>query len=169
MHGAPGRTPLQASREDGAQLGWQPVEGGGAAGRAGRRVDKTEAARPGPGPDAALPAPAGAQENLLLSILPAHISMGMKLTIIERLKEHGDRRYMPDNNFHSLYVRRHQNVRWVGGQACACRVSLPSCRAPDHTGPSLGLSVLIWIRLVWGIRLVIKLHRHDCWEERGPF
>ncbi|KAM6224791.1 adenylate cyclase type 7 [Rhynchocyon petersi] len=50
------------------------------------------------------------QENLLLSVLPAHISMGMKLTIIERLKEHRDRRYMPDNNFHSLYVKRHQNV-----------------------------------------------------------
>ncbi|XP_047691793.1 adenylate cyclase type 7 isoform X3 [Prionailurus viverrinus] len=50
------------------------------------------------------------QENLLLSVLPAHISMGMKLAIIERLKERGDRRYMPDNNFHSLYVKRHQNV-----------------------------------------------------------
>ncbi|XP_062033309.1 adenylate cyclase type 7 isoform X4 [Lepus europaeus] len=50
------------------------------------------------------------QENLLLSVLPAHISMGMKLAIIERLKEHGDRRYLPDNNFHSLYVKRHRNV-----------------------------------------------------------
>ncbi|XP_023559281.1 adenylate cyclase type 7 isoform X3 [Octodon degus] len=50
------------------------------------------------------------QENLLLSVLPAHISMGMKLAIIERLKDGGDRRYMPDNNFHSLYVKRHQNV-----------------------------------------------------------
>uniref|UniRef100_A0A8D1RNA3 adenylate cyclase n=1 Tax=Sus scrofa TaxID=9823 RepID=A0A8D1RNA3_PIG len=50
------------------------------------------------------------QENLLLSVLPAHISMGMKLAIIERLKERGDRRYLPDNNFHSLYVKRHQNV-----------------------------------------------------------
>ncbi|XP_045674327.1 adenylate cyclase type 7 isoform X2 [Phyllostomus hastatus] len=50
------------------------------------------------------------QENLLLSVLPAHISMGMKLTIIERLKECGDRHHMPDNNFHSLYVKRHQNV-----------------------------------------------------------
>lgn len=50
------------------------------------------------------------QENLLLSVLPAHISMGMKLTIIERLKEGGDRPYIPDNNFHSLYVKRHQNV-----------------------------------------------------------
>ncbi|XP_006897200.1 PREDICTED: adenylate cyclase type 7 [Elephantulus edwardii] len=50
------------------------------------------------------------QENLLLSVLPAHISMGMKLTIIERLKEHRDRRHVPDNNFHSLYVKRHQNV-----------------------------------------------------------
>lgn len=50
------------------------------------------------------------QENLLLSVLPAHISMGMKLAIIERLKEGGDRRHMPDNNFHSLYVKRHQNV-----------------------------------------------------------
>ncbi|XP_008055210.1 adenylate cyclase type 7 [Carlito syrichta] len=50
------------------------------------------------------------QENLLLSVLPAHISMGMKLAIIERLKERGDRHYVPDNNFHSLYVKRHQNV-----------------------------------------------------------
>ncbi|KAL6092700.1 hypothetical protein STEG23_029651 [Scotinomys teguina] len=50
------------------------------------------------------------QENLLLSVLPAHISMGMKLAIIERLKEGGDHRHMPDNNFHSLYVKRHQNV-----------------------------------------------------------
>ncbi|XP_019649665.1 adenylate cyclase type 7 isoform X1 [Ailuropoda melanoleuca] len=50
------------------------------------------------------------QESLLLSVLPAHISMGMKLAIIERLKERGDRRYVPDNNFHSLYVKRHQNV-----------------------------------------------------------
>jgi hypothetical protein len=46
-------------------------------------------------------------------VLPAHISMGMKLAIIERLKEHGDRHHAPDNNFHSLYVKRHQNVRWV--------------------------------------------------------
>uniref|UniRef100_A0A452SIU2 adenylate cyclase n=1 Tax=Ursus americanus TaxID=9643 RepID=A0A452SIU2_URSAM len=50
------------------------------------------------------------QESLLLSVLPAHISMGMKLAIIERLKERGDRRHVPDNNFHSLYVKRHQNV-----------------------------------------------------------
>lgn len=68
---------------------------------------------PGLGPDATLLSPTGAQENLLLSVLPAHISMGMKLAIIERLKERGDRRYMPDNNFHSLYVKRHQNVRWA--------------------------------------------------------
>lgn len=54
----------------------------------------------------------------MLSVLPAHISMGMKLAIIERLKERGDRRYMPDNNFHSLYVKRHQNVRWAAGQPC---------------------------------------------------
>uniref|UniRef100_A0A8C4Y6R8 Adenylate cyclase type 7 n=1 Tax=Gopherus evgoodei TaxID=1825980 RepID=A0A8C4Y6R8_9SAUR len=50
------------------------------------------------------------QESLLLSILPAHISMGMKLAIIERLKETNDDRQMHDNNFHSLYVKRHQNV-----------------------------------------------------------
>lgn len=55
--------------------------------------------------------PRAAQENLLLSVLPAHISMGMKLAIIEKLKERGDRRCVPDNNFHSLYVKRHQNVR----------------------------------------------------------
>ena len=74
--------------------------------------------RRGRGPDAAPPMPA-CQENLLLSVLPAHISMGMKLAIIERLKERGDRRYLPDNNFHNLYVKRHQNVRWVAsGPVC---------------------------------------------------
>ncbi|XP_029464376.1 adenylate cyclase type 7 isoform X3 [Rhinatrema bivittatum] len=50
------------------------------------------------------------QENLLLSVLPAYISMEMKLAIIERLKESNDNRQMPDKNFHSLYVKRHQNV-----------------------------------------------------------
>ncbi|XP_015728985.1 adenylate cyclase type 7 isoform X2 [Coturnix japonica] len=50
------------------------------------------------------------QENLLLSILPAHISMEMKLAIIERLKETNDNRQMHDNNFHILYVKRHENV-----------------------------------------------------------
>ncbi|XP_032086650.1 adenylate cyclase type 7 [Thamnophis elegans] len=49
------------------------------------------------------------QESLLLSILPAHISMGMKLAIIERLKETNDMK-KHDNNFHNLYVKRHQNV-----------------------------------------------------------
>ncbi|XP_025010088.2 adenylate cyclase type 7 isoform X3 [Gallus gallus] len=50
------------------------------------------------------------QENLLLSILPAHISMEMKLAIIERLKDTNDNRQMHDNNFHILYVKRHENV-----------------------------------------------------------
>ncbi|XP_030060210.1 adenylate cyclase type 7 isoform X1 [Microcaecilia unicolor] len=50
------------------------------------------------------------QENLLLSVLPAYISMEMKLAIIERLKESNDNRQLPDKNFHSLYVKRHQNV-----------------------------------------------------------
>ncbi|XP_066493104.1 adenylate cyclase type 7 [Tiliqua scincoides] len=49
------------------------------------------------------------QESLLLSILPAHISMEMKLAIIERLKEPSDGK-KHDNNFHSLYMRRHRNV-----------------------------------------------------------
>lgn len=39
--------------------------------------------------------------------------MEMKLAIIERLKETNDNRQMHDNNFHSLYVKRHQNVRYV--------------------------------------------------------
>lgn len=110
-------------------------------GRAGRKAGKQRPGRPRLRPDVCLPVPAGAQENLLLSILPAHISMGMKLTIIERLKERGDRRYMPDNNFHSLYVKRHQNVRWVGG-ACAhgasgspapALLSLQSALCPEET------------------------------------
>lgn len=116
------------------------------AGRAGRRVEQTGQIGQAWGLTPPCLPPA-AQENLLLSVLPAHISMGMKLTIIERLKERGDRRYMPDNNFHSLYVKRHQNVRWVGGRACVHGVSLGAWAgsppallsggpAPAHTGVS---------------------------------
>ncbi|XP_032892249.1 adenylate cyclase type 7 isoform X2 [Amblyraja radiata] len=49
------------------------------------------------------------QESLLLSVLPVYISMEMKLSIIERLRESN---YYPHkrDNFHSLYVKRHQNV-----------------------------------------------------------
>ncbi|MBN3311003.1 ADCY2 cyclase, partial [Amia calva] len=52
------------------------------------------------------------QENLLQSVLPVYISMEMKLAIIERLKESKDaqQRLVKDNNFHSLYVKRHENV-----------------------------------------------------------
>uniref|UniRef100_A0A8C5PZ03 Adenylate cyclase type 7 n=1 Tax=Leptobrachium leishanense TaxID=445787 RepID=A0A8C5PZ03_9ANUR len=49
------------------------------------------------------------QESLLLSVLPVYISMEMKLAIQDRLKESNDNR-QPDKNFHSLYVKRHQNV-----------------------------------------------------------
>lgn len=49
------------------------------------------------------------QESLLLSVLPVYISMEMKLAIKDRLKETNDNR-QPDKNFHSLYVKRHQNV-----------------------------------------------------------
>uniref|UniRef100_UPI00398E3B87 adenylate cyclase type 7 isoform X2 n=1 Tax=Pristiophorus japonicus TaxID=55135 RepID=UPI00398E3B87 len=48
------------------------------------------------------------QESLLLSVLPVYISMEMKLAIIERLKE-SNYPHKRDN-FHSLYVKRHQNV-----------------------------------------------------------
>ncbi|XP_018421584.1 PREDICTED: adenylate cyclase type 7 [Nanorana parkeri] len=49
------------------------------------------------------------QESLLLSVLPVYISMEMKLAIQDRLKETNDI-HQPDKNFHSLYVKRHQNV-----------------------------------------------------------
>nr|DBA17045.1 TPA: hypothetical protein GDO54_002560 [Pyxicephalus adspersus] len=49
------------------------------------------------------------QESLLLSVLPVYISMEMKLAIQDRLKETNDIR-QSDKNFHSLYVKRHQNV-----------------------------------------------------------
>uniref|UniRef100_A0A7N8XNI0 Adenylate cyclase type 7 n=1 Tax=Mastacembelus armatus TaxID=205130 RepID=A0A7N8XNI0_9TELE len=54
------------------------------------------------------------QENLLQSVLPVYISMKMKLAIMERLQECKDKeeqqRLVKDNNFHSLYVKRHENV-----------------------------------------------------------
>ncbi len=55
------------------------------------------------------------QENLLQSVLPVYISMKMKLAIMERLQDCKDKeeqqRLVKDNNFHSLYVKRHENVR----------------------------------------------------------
>ncbi|KAG8144108.1 hypothetical protein E2320_001227 [Naja naja] len=65
------------------------------------------------------------QESLLLSILPAHISMGMKLAIIERLKETNDMK-KHDNNFHSLYVKRHQNVRKAYNLHCLSQMPVNS-------------------------------------------
>lgn len=57
-----------------------------------------------------------AQENLLQSVLPVYISMKMKLAILERLQDCKDKedqqRLVKDNNFHSLYVKRHENVRY---------------------------------------------------------
>uniref|UniRef100_A0A8C9SWX6 Adenylate cyclase type 7 n=1 Tax=Scleropages formosus TaxID=113540 RepID=A0A8C9SWX6_SCLFO len=54
------------------------------------------------------------QENLLQSVLPVYISMKMKLAIMERLQDCKDKqeqqRLVRDNNFHSLYVKRHENV-----------------------------------------------------------
>ncbi|KAH0626271.1 hypothetical protein JD844_001167 [Phrynosoma platyrhinos] len=52
------------------------------------------------------------QEHLLLSILPAYIALEMKAEIIERLRDGGQaqRRHESTNNFHNLYVKRHQNV-----------------------------------------------------------
>ena len=48
-------------------------------------------------------------------MLPVYISMKMKLAIMERLQECKDKeeqqRLVKDNNFHSLYVKRHENVR----------------------------------------------------------
>lgn len=56
------------------------------------------------------------QENLLQSVLPVYISMKMKLAIMERLQDCKDKeeqqRLVKDNNFHSLYVKRHENVRY---------------------------------------------------------
>ncbi|KAI4883517.1 hypothetical protein NFI96_005344, partial [Prochilodus magdalenae] len=53
------------------------------------------------------------QENLLQSVLPLYISMEMKLAIMERCKykdKEAQQRLVKDNNFHSLYVKRHENV-----------------------------------------------------------
>ncbi|KAM4744530.1 adenylate cyclase type 7 isoform 2-T3 [Anableps anableps] len=54
------------------------------------------------------------QENLLQSVLPVYISMKMKLAIMERLQDCKDKdeqqRLVKDKNFHSLYVKRHENV-----------------------------------------------------------
>ncbi|XP_053217430.1 adenylate cyclase type 4 isoform X1 [Podarcis raffonei] len=52
------------------------------------------------------------QEHLLLSILPAYIALEMKAEIIERLRDGGQaqHRHEGTNNFHNLYVKRHENI-----------------------------------------------------------
>lgn len=163
VQGPRGRTPLQAHPRGCrghagmcARLGWWQDTGqwrwrGDGQSRKERRVGKAWVRRR---PACPPPVPR-VQENLLLSVLPAHISMGMKLTIIERLKECGDRRYLPDNNFHSLYVKRHQNVRWAA--AGPVRMASPgeAPRLPPPVwavgGPELRLQrgglVHVWLRL----------------------
>ncbi|MXQ91922.1 hypothetical protein E5288_WYG019547 [Bos mutus] len=50
------------------------------------------------------------QEHLLLSILPAYLAREMKEEIMARLQAGQGSRPESTNNFHSLYVKRHQGV-----------------------------------------------------------
>ncbi|XP_036400149.1 adenylate cyclase type 2-like [Megalops cyprinoides] len=53
------------------------------------------------------------QEDLLQSVLPVYISLKMKFTIMERLqdcKDKEEKQRLVKDNFHSLYVKRHENV-----------------------------------------------------------
>nr|XP_020018499.1 adenylate cyclase type 4 isoform X2 [Castor canadensis] len=50
------------------------------------------------------------QEHLLLSILPAYLAQEMKAEIMARLQAGQGSRPENTNNFHSLYVKRHQGV-----------------------------------------------------------
>uniref|UniRef100_A0A8C0S013 adenylate cyclase n=1 Tax=Canis lupus familiaris TaxID=9615 RepID=A0A8C0S013_CANLF len=80
------------------------------------------------------------QEHLLLSILPAYLAREMKAEIMARLQAGQGSRPESTNNFHSLYVKRHQGVRSMN--ACGSRswetvttVSL-GYRSPCQTTPS---------------------------------
>ncbi|XP_072014122.1 adenylate cyclase type 2-like isoform X2 [Amphiura filiformis] len=54
------------------------------------------------------------QERLLLSVLPAHLAAEMKTEMINRVQDPANSRLTSQRNstkhFHSLYVKRHQNV-----------------------------------------------------------
>ncbi|XP_008570523.1 PREDICTED: adenylate cyclase type 4 isoform X2 [Galeopterus variegatus] len=50
------------------------------------------------------------QEHLLLSILPAYLAQEMKAEIMARLQAGQGSRPESTNNFHSLYVKRHEGV-----------------------------------------------------------
>ena len=57
------------------------------------------------------------QERLLLSVLPAHLAFEMKTEMMERVRDPtlGPISHRPSSSthFHSLYVKRHRNVRYV--------------------------------------------------------
>jgi hypothetical protein len=50
-----------------------------------------------------------------LSILPAYLAQEMKAEIMARLQAGQGSRPENTNNFHSLYVKRHQGVRYEEG------------------------------------------------------
>ncbi|XP_073656706.1 adenylate cyclase type 4 isoform X2 [Tursiops truncatus] len=80
------------------------------------------------------------QEHLLLSILPAYLAREMKAEIMARLQAGQGSRPESTNNFHSLYVKRHQGVRSMN--ACGSRswetvtTVSPGCRSRCQTTPS---------------------------------
>ena len=49
--------------------------------------------------------------------------MEMKAEIIQRLQGPKAGQMENTNNFHNLYVKRHQNVRWVAGRPACPSVS----------------------------------------------
>lgn len=50
-----------------------------------------------------------------MSILPAYLAREMKAEIMARLQAGQGSRPESTNNFHSLYVKRHQGVRYKEG------------------------------------------------------
>lgn len=62
----------------------------------------------------------GQQEQLLLSVLPRYIAMELKTEVINKLfkpkseekKETNSHNSHSSHNFYSLYVRKHNDVRW---------------------------------------------------------
>lgn len=90
------------------------------------------------------------QERLLLSVLPRYIAMELKTEVIKRLskpksKEENESNF---NNFHSLYIRQHRDVRWRSDRDVFAGFIHPKRLSCDFLCFSVGVRSILYADIV---------------------